>query len=169
MSTTAATTITTPRLETRPARPCVVIRNRVTMAQLPTDLPPQHGELARWLGARGLAPSGPPFFRYPVIDMEGLLTVDVGFPVAKPVEGDGRVLGDTIAAGPYLVAMYHGHPRGLERATGELLDWAGAHGVTWDKQPEGRGEAWRSRIEWYLDDNRPDMNTWDTELAFLTR
>ena len=40
MSTTATATITTPRLETRPAQPCVVIRNPVsyTHLTLPTIL-----------------------------------------------------------------------------------------------------------------------------------
>lgn len=162
--------ISTPRLEARAARPCVVIRNRVTMAQLPTDLPPQSPELVRWLEARGLAPSGPAFWRYPVIDMAGLMTVDVGFPVAEPVQGDDRVTADTIAGGTYLTATYHGHPQGLMQATSDLLAWAGEHGVVWDKRPDGeRGEAWRSRIEWYLNDDDADLSAWDTELSFLTR
>jgi effector-binding domain-containing protein len=165
----AIATITTPRLEVRAARPCVVIRNHVTMAQLPTDLPPQSPELRRWLAARGIEPSGPAFWRYPLIDMEATMTVDVGFPIATAIQGDARVLADTIAAGTYLVATHHGHPQGLMRATGELLAWADTHGITWDKHPEGRGEAWRSRIEWYLNDELDDMSAWDTELAFLTR
>ena len=36
--------------------------------------------------------------------------------------------------------------------------------------PDSRpAEAWRARIEWYLNADQPDMSTWDTELAFLTR
>src|SRR6218665_3866815 len=161
--------ISTPHLEVRPARPCVVIRNHVTMAQLPTDLPPQSPELVQWLTARGLQPAGPAFWRYPLIDMEGTMTVDVGFPVAAAVTGDGRVLADTITAGTYLVATHHGHPQGLMQATCDLLTWAEANGIVWDKHAEGRGEAWRSRIEWYLNDDGDDLSDWDTELAFLTR
>lgn len=164
----STSTITEPRRETRAEQPYVAIRRDVTMAQIPTVLPPLHDELARWLAARGVTASGPPFFRYLVIDMDALLSIEVGFPVASPVAGDDEVTSGMLPAGTYVTTTHHGHPAGLEQATGELLAWADAQGVVWDKHPDGRGEAWRSRIEWYLDDGG-DMADWDTELAFLTR
>ena len=164
-------TISPPRREVRAPQPYVAIRSDVTMAQLSTHLPPLSPELLRWMTARGLAPSGPVFWRYLVIDMDALLTVEVGFPVAQPATGDDRVTAGILPGGTYVVTRHHGHPAGLEQATGELLAWGEREAVDWDRHPEGAGEAWRSRIEWYLNDGDDDvpMADWDTELAFLTR
>ena len=164
----ATHTITEPRRETRAEQPYVAIRRDVTMGEIPTVLPPLHDVLAGWLAARGVRASGPPFFRYLVIDMAGLLSIEVGFPVASPMAGDDGVTSGVLPGGTYVTTIHHGHPVGLEAATGDLLAWAQAEGIVWDKEPQGRGEAWRSRIEWYLDDGG-DMADWDTELAFLTR
>ena len=59
-----------PEIVTRAEQPYVAIRARVTMSELP-GLADRLGEVFGWLGARGLAPAGPPFFRYDVIDMAG--------------------------------------------------------------------------------------------------
>ena len=161
--------ISTPRLEPRPPRPYAAIRASVTMAEIPTVLPPLTGEVLAWLSARGERPDGPELWRYLVIDMAAKLTIEVGFPVARPLAGDGRIVTGTLPGGTYAVTSFHGHPQGLMQATGEFLQWGEGAGVTWDKHEEGAGEAWRSRLEWYLNSDQPDMNTWDTELAFLTR
>ncbi len=55
------------------------------------------------------------------------------------------------------------------QATADLLTWADEHGIEWDKQQHGAtGESWKSRVEIYYDgpDGDPDMNKWETELAF---
>lgn len=158
-----------PRLELRPPRPYAAIRASVAMSEIPALLPPLSGEVLAWLAAHGEAPDGPEMWRYLVIDMAAKLTVEVGFPVAKVLPGDDRVVTGLLPGGTYAVTSFHGHPQGLMRATGELLQWADTAGVTWDKHAEGPAEAWRSRIEWYLNAEFPDMDNWDTELAFLTR
>jgi len=48
-------------------------------------------ELFGWLASTGTAPAGPPFIRFLVIDMEALLQLDLGVPVAGPVTGAGRI------------------------------------------------------------------------------
>jgi hypothetical protein len=50
-------------------------------------------EVYAWLGARGLASTGPPFLKYDVIDMMRQLEVVAGVPVGAPVEGDSEVDG----------------------------------------------------------------------------
>ena len=59
---------TTPEIVTRAEQPYAAIRARVTMAEL-GGLGARFGEVFGWLGARGLAPTGAPFFKYNVIDM----------------------------------------------------------------------------------------------------
>ncbi|CAN7353555.1 GyrI-like domain-containing protein [Rhizobacter sp. LjRoot28] len=161
-----ASLITPPRIEHRAARHCAVIRSEVTMAQLATDLPPLGDEVLRALTQQGIKRAGPWFWRYRVIDMDALLTVDVGLPVDEVFVTEGRVLSDTLPAGNYLTTRFRGHPSGLEEATAELLAWGDAHRVTWAKKSQGCGEAWAARIEWYLEEPA-DMSQWVTELAFL--
>ena len=48
------------------------------------------GEVFGWLGARGLAPAGPPFLRYDVIDIARQIEIDNGVPVAAPVDGESN-------------------------------------------------------------------------------
>lgn len=159
--------ITPPRMEQRAAQACAVIRSEVTMAQIPTVLPPLGDEVLAWLTAKGIARTGPWFWRYRVIDMDGLLTIDVGLPVAAAFVGDERVLSDALPAGTYVTTRHRGHPSGLRAATAELLAWAEREGVVWAKAPAASGETWQARIEWYLEEP-DDMAQWLTELAFLT-
>ena len=41
-------------------------------------------------------------------------------------------------------------------------------GLTWDRSDGAEGEQWVARLEFYLTDpdDEPDMNKWETELAF---
>lgn len=115
-----------PEIATRAEQPYVAIRTRVTMAELP-GLGARLGEVFGWLGARGLAPAGAPFFKYNVIDMERELEVEAGMPVAAAVDGDDHVVSGVLPAGRYATLIHVGHPGGVldgrvEQATGiELL------------------------------------------------
>lgn len=150
-------------------QPYVAIKQTVTMATIGLELAPLAGEVFGWLGAHGVPPAGPPFWRYDVIDMTGKLVVEVGVPVGEPVEGDGRVSAGTIPSGRYAMATFIGHPDGLQGATATLLAWATTNGLTWDvtKMPSGE-EVWGSRVEFYDSDPavEPDMTKWHTRLAF---
>jgi effector-binding domain-containing protein len=120
------------------------------------------------LGARGIAPTGPPFFRYHVIDMDRQLLVEVGVPVASAVDDDGDLRGGTLPAGRFAVLTHTGAPETLGAATAALLDWAEARGLTWDMTHTDEGEKWGCRVEFYLTDpaEQPDTTKWQTELAF---
>jgi effector-binding domain-containing protein len=158
---------TAPEIETRAAQPYAAIRARVSMAEI-GGLGARLGEVYAWLGARGLAPAGPPFFRYNVIDMARELEIDAGVPVAAAVDGDVGVVSGMLPAGRYATTTHVGHPSELIGATKALLDWAAANGLTWDMTPGEDGERWGSRLEVYLTDpsQEPDMGKWVTQLAF---
>jgi effector-binding domain-containing protein len=155
-----------PELEYRGPQPYVAIRSRVTMTEIAAALPPLGGEVIRWLQKKGLRPAGPAFWRYLLVDMEKKLEIDVGFPLRALPQGDKRIVADILPGGTYATTIYVGHPQGLMKATAELLSWAEGKGVEWRMD----GPRWGGRIEWYLSDPavEPDMNTWKTELAFLT-
>ncbi len=156
-----------PEIAARAEQPYVAIRTRVTMAEL-GGLGARFSEVFAWLGARGLAPAGAPFFRYNFIDMMRELEVDAGVPVAAAVDGDGHVVSGVLPAGRYATLMHVGPPSELPEVNKALLDWAAEQGLTRDMSPVGDGERWGSRLEIYLTDpsQEPDMNKWVTQLAF---
>ena len=150
----------------RKDQPYVAIKGLVTMQDLGAVLPPLHPEVRKWLQERGTGPEGAPFFKYNVIDMERQLEVEVGWPVAEEMAGEGKVIGGVLPGGRYATVLYTGHPDGLIDATRALLEWAAGQGLAWDVVPTADGDRWSSRLEIYETDDDPDMNKWETELAF---
>ncbi|MFC8798693.1 GyrI-like domain-containing protein [Promicromonospora sp. NPDC057138] len=157
------------RVETRPETPTAGITGTFTMTEL-AQVADRIPEIVGWLAERGTHPAGPPFFRYRVIDMAAHLSVEAGFPVPDDVAlaSAGDVTVGTIPAGRYVTTVHRGHPDGLADATGALLKWAAAEGLTFDRHDTDAGDAWAGRFEFYLTDpaEQPDMAEWDTELAF---
>jgi effector-binding domain-containing protein len=162
------TTLTTPRIEQRTEQPCMFIRAEVSMGEIGTKVVPLIPQLFGWLQAHDLQPAGPLFFRYNVIDMDGLMEIDVGIAVKKPAAGDAQVQAGSIPAGSYVTMRHTGHPDELMPATGYLLAWGQQHQVAWRKHPRGKAELWDGRFEFYLDgpDTEPDMSKWRTDLSF---
>lgn len=158
---------TGPVIVERAAQPYVGIRGTVAMDEIP-QIADRMPEVFAWLGERGIEPAGPPFFRYNVIDMAGRLEIEVGVPVASTVDTADPVHAGVLPAGRYATVTYVGHPSGLLGATAALLEWGEKQGVAWDMSETPDGDRWGSRLEWYHSDPAevPDMNEWETELAF---
>lgn len=155
--------VTRPSIERRAAQPYVGIRDTVTMATFPA-IADRMPEVFAFLGARGVAPAGPPFFRYRVVDGDGELVVEAGVPTADGVVGDGVVFADELPAGRYVTVTHVVHPAELAARTGELLAWAAEQGLAWDVT----GDRWGARLEVLHTDPRvePDLTKWTTELVF---
>jgi effector-binding domain-containing protein len=161
--------ITTPRLEARPEQACVFIRTQVRMGEIDPQVTSRVPQLFDWVGTHRVQQAGPVFFRYNVVDMEGLMEIDVGMAVEQAAAGDGAVSAGIIPQGTYATLRHTGHPDELMAATGALLEWGDAKRVAWCKQQHGQtGERWDARFEFYLDgpDTEPDMHKWRTDLAF---
>lgn len=158
----------TPVITTRAAQPYVAIREEVTMQTLGPFAERTGDVVLAWLTARGIEPSGPPFLRYLVIDMDRALVVESGWPVATATVGDDAVRADVLPGGRYVEVAEVGHPDHLVGVIGDLLTWADEQGLVWDAEPEGAGERWGCRLEVYPTDpaDEPDMSRWTTELAF---
>jgi effector-binding domain-containing protein len=156
-----------PTIVTREAVPYLGIRTQVPMAGLP-GLADRIPELIGWVGQQGLNLIGAPFFRYHVIDMEGVLDVEVGVPAQGAAAVDADIRPGTIPAGRYASVTHIGPPHELQAATARLLEWAWDRDIDWDKAAVAVGEAWGARLEIYLTDPReePDPARWRTELAF---
>jgi DNA gyrase inhibitor GyrI len=157
-----------PEITQREAQPYAGISASVSMQAL-GSVADRFPEIFAWLGTVGIAPAGPPFFRYHVIDMERELLVEAGVPVASAIaEGSGEIQGGTLPAGRFAVMTHTGAPPSLYDATTTLLKWADERGLAWDVSQADAGETWGCRVEFYLTDpaEQPDMNKWETQLAF---
>jgi effector-binding domain-containing protein len=155
-----------PRIETRSAQPYAAIASTTSMrdggfgdvidSSLPTVL--EH------LASIGVEPVGPPLVIYRVIDMDGDLEIEVGWPVASEIEPGDRVGTGTLAAGRYVIGRHVGPFDGLENANAELQDWAEGQGVEWAMH----GDHWDARYESYLSDpqTEPDPSAWRTDILY---
>ena len=161
--------LTQPKLENRDAQPYAGIRSRLSIQEVGTVLPPLISEVMAWLRARGSVPTGPPFFRYRVIDMARELEIDVGFPILLPLMGDQRIVIDTIPAGKYASLIHTGRFDQLIEANKVLQEWGKSNGIEWRKSEGERGSVWVSRLEIYLTNPATEANPqkWQTEIAYL--
>lgn len=160
--------ISEPTLQERTSQPYVGMRRQLPPRDIGRDLPPLHDVLMGWLRSKGVAPSGAPFFRYLRVDMEAdLYEVEVGWPVASLVQGEGDIIGGSLPAGRYGVILNTGPFHDLMGAHMALMAWGKANGITW--QTAENYKVWAANIEFYLTDpaEEPDPQKWETEIAFL--
>jgi effector-binding domain-containing protein len=97
------------------------------------------GEVFGYLERNGLHPSGPPYARstwLPGTDLE------VGFPVAQPIDGDGRVVPGELPGGQRAVTLHIGPYSELRGAYEAVMVWVAGQGL------EIAGGSW----ETYLSD-----------------
>ncbi|OLR94143.1 GyrI-like domain-containing protein [Actinokineospora bangkokensis] len=153
-----------PRVETRSARPYACIRTRAPLSEW-GRVNALVGEVRAWLDERGVAVVGAPQYRYHSVDVAGEIDVEVGWCVAEPVEGDGRVRPGEWPAGEYAVCDHVGSPDRITEAFARLDEWSARTGRPFAK----RGETWVGRFETYLTDpaHEPDLDRWRTEVAYL--
>ena len=165
--TSIMTRMTNHEVTQRDAQPYVGVVTRVPMSRVYT-VGDRLSEVYAFLAAREIEPAGPPFWRYLVIDMERELEIEAGVPVADPVDGEGDIRAGVLPAGRYVTVTHVGHPDELMGVTGDLLAWADAQGLTFDRADSPDGDAWVSRLEIYKSDPavEPDMSKWETQLAF---
>jgi DNA gyrase inhibitor GyrI len=77
-------------------------------------------ELFGWLAEQGIAPVGPPFIRYLVIDMAAELEIELAVPVSAPIARSGRVQPGVLPEGSYAVLRHTGPYDGLVAANAAL-------------------------------------------------
>jgi effector-binding domain-containing protein len=156
-----------PQVTERAAQPYVGVPFTVTMETFPQAADTGFPELFGWLGQNGVAPSGPPFIRYHVIDMDAELEVEIAAPVETAVPGSGRVQAGVLPAGRYVTLVHTGPYNGLVAANAALQDWARDQGISLESSEDGH--RFRGRVEFYPTDPReePDTAKWQVEIAYL--
>jgi DNA gyrase inhibitor GyrI len=164
-----------PQIQQRPAQPYAGIRVRVPMDGIAAAVDQAFPELFGWLGEQAIAPGGPPFIRYHVIDMMRELEIELAVPAEvtdDATAGHGsRVRAGLLPGGRYAVLRHVGPYDGLVASNAALQAWAGQRGVTFDTWDTDRGSAWRGRVEHYLTNpaEEPDPAKWEVDVAYLTK
>src|SRR5262245_3141682 len=102
------TTVSEIKIDTRKEQPYMGIRTQTPMKGMFKVIDKLFKEMNAWAKQHDLKPSGAPFLRYHVIDMEGEMDIEVGFPVAAALPGDGRVAAGVLPGGRYASLIYIG-------------------------------------------------------------
>ncbi|SFR79510.1 effector-binding domain-containing protein [Agromyces sp. CF514] len=156
-----------PRLESRPEVATLGIRESVPFRTMLSNRDRLLAELIDWLSVHGVQPPGPFFLRLHVVDMQGLMEIEVGV-VASNDAADRRVKSGVLPSGEYAVLAYRAKSMAANR---RLHAWVIEQGITLDSRPDPGGEFFAARCEIYVTDPRTEKrkNHWIVELAFLTR
>jgi effector-binding domain-containing protein len=159
-----ATQVSDISIDERPQQCYMGIRTQTPMKGMFKVVDKLFKEMNTWLKAHKVELSGAPFLRYHVIDMEGEMDIEVGFPVATALEGDDRVKPQMLPAGRYASLVYIGNGYTGNKT---LVEWARDNGHAWDRWDDEKGDAFRSRFETYLTDPKvePRKTRWEVEVA----
>lgn len=152
----------------RTEQPYVGIKGVITMQtfdRIADRLP----DVYRWLESHGVAPAGPSFFKFNVIDMERELEVEVGVPTASAIDADGEVFAGALPAGRYVTATHIGDPDELVSVTADVLDWAESQGLKWDTAKTEAGRWWGCRLVVNKTGSDPALEEGQSETELLFR
>jgi len=157
---------TTPKIEERQERRTAGIRLKAPIRDFKKVIPQTLGEIFGWAEEQGVRRAGPPYMRLHVIDMEGQMDIELGIPVAEPIQPNGKVAPGVLPAGRYATLIYTGRDRGYS-GNKALVDWAKKQGLEWDAWNDPAGHAFASRYESFLTDpdEEPDHKKWQTEVS----
>ena len=166
------------QIQRREAQSYAAIPMQVTMESLAGAVDQAFPELFGWLARHAIAPAGPPFIRYLVIDMAAGLQIEMGVPVATAIDDGGsdsdssdggRITPGVLPAGRYVVLRHTGPYDGLIASNAALQRWAEEQGITFDSWDTPEGTAWRARAEHYLTNPaaEPDPSKWEVDVAYL--
>ena len=157
-------TIGKPQIDKRPKQTYMGIRTIAPFKGMFKVVGRIADELNDWVGENKVKTSGPPFLRYHVIDMRGLMDISYCVPVRKALQDDGNVKADVLPAGRYASLIFSGGGISGNRA---LIEWVRAQGMDFDRWDTEQGDNFRSRYETYLTDPKiePRKSKWQIEVA----
>jgi effector-binding domain-containing protein len=155
---------TEPKVSLRNDQPYMGIRAKTPFKGMFAVVDKLLKELRTWVKAQGIADEGPFFLRYHVIDMEGMMDIELGFMTRKPLRGDDQVKPGVLPKGRYAHLTY---TRYALRGNKALLGWIQENNVKVDRWVDPEGDAFACRYEAYVTDYRvePRKSAWEVELA----
>ncbi len=113
----------------RQVQPTLVMRMRTSVQKLPQVLGQTWGAIMQYAGRIGVHPSGPPFVAYHNMDMQDL-DLEIGFPYAQQVMGEGEILEGEIPGGKAASCLHVGPYDQVGAAYEALRKWIEAGGYT---------------------------------------
>ncbi len=111
----------------QPAQPALSIRARTSVQDLPAVIGKAYGAIAQYMGGLGEESAGPPFVAHFNMDMQNL-DVEMGFPVRRPLAGQGEIQASQIPGGKAATCLHTGPYSELVPAYQALADWVKDHG-----------------------------------------
>jgi effector-binding domain-containing protein len=111
----------------RTAQPVLSIRARGAVKDLPGILGRSYGILGAYLGRMGQQPAGAPFIAYYNQDMQNL-DLEIGFPVAKKLPGQGEIQASEIPGGKAASCIHVGPYDKIAPAYEALGQWMQSKG-----------------------------------------
>ena len=133
------------------AQPVLSIRTRSSVGNLQKVLGDAYDKLMQYMEDVKETPTDAPFVAYYNMDMEDL-DIEVGFPVSRPIQGNGDVNQSEIPAGRQVSCVHIGPYSQSEPAYNALIQWITENGH----------EAVGTAYEFYLND---PMETPEDQLA----
>lgn len=161
--------LTLPRIRHFPAQPVLVRHADLPMAEIDSEGPAILKDVLSQLAANGVAETGPAFFRYDVVDMEGTMSMSFGTQVAEGTRDQGDIRAETLPAGRYVTLTHQGHPDELYDVTVMLMAWAKVRGVHWDVEETSAGDRFAARLEFFHNGPEDPPESWATEIRIRLR
>lgn len=138
-------------------QPMIAIRVVTRPAEIDTLVAQILSLLGNHLERQGVRPNGPPFARHYEFREEHV-ELEAGFPLAEPVDGEGKLMAGELPAGRVVRCWHCGSHDTLARSYDHLARWALKHGHTpiaapWEVYWHGPREsdastAYRTEILW---------------------
>ena len=120
-------TPTIDRKELQP-QPALVVRRRIARTEIAATIAEGLGKTFPYALQNGLAIAGRPFARYSDVG-PGLMTIEVGTPLAAPAAGVGDIEAITLPGGPAAVAVHMGSYDTLQETYAAIERWMQQQGV----------------------------------------
>ncbi len=141
-------------------QPALIIRSRIPRTAIAATIGASLGRIVPYALGAGATFTGQPFARYPDFG-PGMITIEVGMPLASPVPGKDDIEAYTLPAGLTAVAVHGGAYEQMPATYAALEQWLGAQGRT------PNGAPW----EVYVSDpaEHPDSADWRTEIRWPVR
>ena len=140
MASTVKTT--KPIIDERPERHTAGIRLKAPIRDFKKIIPPTLTEVLSWVKEHGVGTGDPPFMRLYVINMEGEMDMELGVPVARRIQPDGRITPGVLPTGRYASLIYTGRDRGYA-GNGVLINWGQKAGIEVGCVGRSRGRSLR--------------------------
>ncbi len=110
-----------------PAQPVICLRTHIPVQELPGLIGQTYGRIMQYLAENGEEPASMPYVAYYDLNMENL-DIEIGFPVARELPGQGDLQLGCIPAGTYAQCLYTGPYEQMAPAYEALAQWIKENG-----------------------------------------